>query len=424
MAGRVPGGLDYSRGVTDSTRWRPRVVATSAAVAVCAVLAGCTSGPAPWSASPSGRATSSASLAASASPSDPPTLSSPAAACVDQVYGKLTLPQLVGQLFLVGVDGDVVGPDLTAGESTYHFGSLLLNESSAGTAALAAQTAAMQALAPSATGGVRFFIAANQEGGEVQQLTGPGFEVMPSELVQGSWTTSALRTAAATWGSELRAAGVNLDLAPVMDVVPYGTQAQNAPIGALDREFGFDPTTNGEHGAAFIAGMASAGVTSVAKHFPGLGRVTGNTDFTADVVDNVTTPNDPYLGSFRDAIEAGVPFVMVALATYTKIDPTRLAVFSPVVMRLLRDGLGFGGVIVSDDLGEAAAVQAIPAGTRAIDFLTAGGDLITSQTLEPAEQMAAAVFSQASSSAAFRATVDGAARRVLTAKQAAGLLPC
>jgi beta-N-acetylhexosaminidase len=247
---------------------------------------------------------------------------------------------------------------------------------------------------------------------------------MPSALEQGSWSLSTLRAAATGWGSDLRAAGVNLDLAPVMDVVPQGTAASNAPIGALDREFGYDPVTNGEHGTAFIQGMGAARVMTVAKHFPGLGRVAGNTDFTSNVVDNVTTANDPYLNSFRTAIGAGVPMVMVALATYTKIDPAELAVFSPTVMRLLRNGLGFNGVIVSDDLGQAAAVQAIPAGTRAIDFLTAGGDLITSQSLAPAEQMAAAVLARASGNAAFRATVDSAAQRVLAAKQAAKLLPC
>jgi beta-N-acetylhexosaminidase len=162
----------------------------------------------------------------------------------------------------------------------------------------------------------------------------------------------------------------------------------------------------------------------VAKHFPGLGRVAGNTDFTSNVVDNVTTASDPDLNSFRTAIGAGVPMVMVALATYTKIDPSELAVFSPTVMRLLRNGLGFNGVIVSDDMGEAAAVQAIPVASRAVGFLTAGGDLITSQSLAPAEQMAAAVLAKASGSAAFRATVDAAAQRVLAAKQAAGLLSC
>jgi beta-N-acetylhexosaminidase len=340
------------------------------------------------------------------------------------VLGKLSLAQRVGQLFIVAVDGNSTGSGLSAAEHTYHFGSVLLNKSGIGTEALAGQTAAMQALAASGTGGVGFFIAANQEGGAVQQLTGSGFTPIPSELTQGSWSTAELRTAATGWGTDLRAAGVNLDLAPVMDVVPAATAASNAPIGALDREYGADPAVNGAHGAAFIKGMAAAGVMTVAKHFPGLGRVTGNTDFTAGVVDNVTTADDPGLDSFRGAVGAGVPMVMVALATYAKIDPSQLAVFSPAVIALLRDGLGFTGVIVSDDLGQAAAVRSVPAGTRAVRFLTAGGDLITSQSLGPAEQMAAAVLARASGSGSFRATVDAAAQQVLAAKKAAGLLSC
>ena len=353
-----------------------------------------------------------------------PATASPATACVTQVYGQLTLAQRVGQLFLVAPTADIAGSATQTALSKYHFGSILLPKNADGTASLAAATAAIQALAPADTDDVRFLIGANQEGGQIQQLSGPGFDVMPSAVVQGTWTTSTLRNQASIWGSQLHAAGVNLNLAPVMDTVPAGTASTNAPIGHLDREFGSDPQTNGEHGVAFIDGMASAGVASVAKHFPGLGRVTGNTDFTSDVVDNVTTATDPYLNSFRAAVDAKVPMVMVALATYTRIDPRELAVFSPAVMRLLRGGLGFGGVIVSDDLGEAAAVQAIAPGTRATDFLTAGGDLITSQDLAPAEQMAAAVVARAEASAAFRATVDAAAQRVLAAKQAAGLLPC
>jgi beta-N-acetylhexosaminidase len=123
-------------------------------------------------------------------------------------------------------------------------------------------------------------------------------------------------------------------------------------------------------------------------------------------------------------VDAGVPYIMVAEATYTQIDPAHLAVFSPVIMRLLRDGLGFQGVILSDDLGQARAVAAIPAAQRAIDFLDAGGDLVTSQDIGPAEEMAAAVLAQASSNASFRATVDAAATKILAAKQAQGLLPC
>jgi beta-N-acetylhexosaminidase len=414
-------------------RWRAYAAASTAAIA-CAVTAGCTGSGTPASTAPPA---TTVPPAASAAPSLPgvtsppaapsggsPTTGSPAAACVTQVLGNLTLAQRVGQLFVVGVDGNIAGPGLTAAEHAYHFGSLLLNKTGVGTDALAAQTAVMQELAPSGTNGVRFFIAANQEGGQIQQLSGPGFATMPSALVQGTWALGTLRTAATDWGTDLRAAGVNLNLAPVMDVVPRGTAAGNAPIGALDREFGFDPVTNGQHGVAFIQGMAAAGVMSVAKHFPGLGRVAGNTDFTANVVDNVTTADDPYLNSFRDAVNAGVPMVMVALATYTKIDSAELAVFSPAVMRLLRNGLGFNGVIVSDDMGEAAAVQSVPVANRAIDFLNAGGDLVTSQSLGPAEQMAAGVLAKASADAAFRATVNAAAQRVLAVKQAAGLLPC
>jgi beta-N-acetylhexosaminidase len=322
------------------------------------------------------------------------------------------------------VDGDLAGPELTAAEGTYHFGSLLLSQTSIGTTALASRTTAMQALAPGATGNVKFFIAANQEGGEVQHLTGPGFATMPSEVDQGTLATTTLRTAATQWGTELRAAGVNLDLAPVLDVVPAGTAAGNAPIGALHRDYGSDHESGGAHGAAFIQGMADARVTTVAKHFPGLGRVAANTDFTAGVVDTVTTPDDPDLNSFRTAIAAGVPMMMVALATYTQIDPGRLAAFSPVVMRLLRGKFGFSGVIVSDDLGAAKAVRSIPAGTRAIDFIKAGGDLVTSQILGPAEAMAAAVTARAAADPAFRTLVDTAAKRVLAAKYAAGLLPC
>ena len=343
---------------------------------------------------------------------------------MSQVYQRLTLAQRVGQLFLVGVPADLAGAETVQAVDAYHFGSVLLPKDDDSAAELAAAAAAIQALAPTATGGVRFLVAANQEGGEIQQLSGPGFGVMPSELVQGTWTTSALRAQAQTWGSELHAAGVNLNLAPVMDVVPQATAASNQPIGALDREFGYDPQGNGEHGVAYVAGMAAAGVASVAKHFPGLGRVIGNTDFTSDVVDTVTTADDPYLGSFRAVVNAGVPYVMVAEATYTQIDPSHLAVFSPVIMRLLRNGLGFQGVILSDDLGEAAAVASIPAAQRAIDFLDAGGDLITSQDIGPAEQMAAAVVAQASASPSFRATVDADAKRVLAAKQAQGLLSC
>jgi beta-N-acetylhexosaminidase len=351
---------------------------------------------------------------------------SASASCPQQVFDSMTEAQRVGQLFLVGVASDTASADLVTAVDDYHLGSVLLTKTSASVSALATGTAGIQDLATQqATGKVRFLVAANQEGGQIQQLSGSGFAAMPSELAQGQSSLASERTDAAQWGSELKAAGVNLDLAPVMDVVPQATASGNAPIGQLDREFGYDPVTNGTHGAAFIQGMAQAGVAATAKHFPGLGRVAGNTDFTSGVTDTVTTPDDPDLASFQDAVSAGVPFVMIALALYTKIDPAHLAVFSPtVIQQMLRQQLGFKGVVVSDDLGQAAQVQDMSDGSRAVDFLSAGGDLITSQVLAPAEAMASSVLADANSSASFRAEIAGAVMKILAAKQSLGLLPC
>ena len=88
---------------------------------------------------------------------------------------------------------------------------------------------------------------------------------------------------------------MNVNFAPVADVVPPGGSATNAPIGQLDREYGHHPGIVASHVAAFIDGMRAGGMATTVKHFPGLGRVEGNTDHTADVVDTVTTPDDPYL---------------------------------------------------------------------------------------------------------------------------------
>ncbi|HTU73169.1 MAG TPA: glycoside hydrolase family 3 N-terminal domain-containing protein [Trebonia sp.] len=406
------------------------------ALAVAAACTGCSfglGGPAASTPSASVATTPSAGAAAAtggAATGKPASTLSPSPAatrsCPQRIYSSMTEAQRVGQLFLVGLPSDAATSQVVAAVDDYHFGSVLLAKSSASVATLAGGSAGIQALASKqATDGVRFLVAANQEGGEIQQLSGAGFSPMPSELVQGRSSLSAERTAAAQWGSELKAAGVNLDLAPVMDVVPQATASSNAPIGQLDREFGYDPVTNGTHGVAFIQGMAQAGVAATAKHFPGLGRVSGNTDFTSGVTDTVTTPDDPNLGSFKDAVSAGVPFVMIALALYTQIDPAHLAVFSPTVIQtMLRQRMGFSGVVMSDDLGQAAQVQNMSEGSRAVDFLNAGGDLITSQAIAPAESMATAVLADASSSASFRAEVAAADMKILAAKQALGLLPC
>ncbi len=355
--------------------------------------------------------TSSPSAPASAAPPPTPTATPSApSSCAGSTFASLTEPQRIGQLFIIGLHKDRLDDPERAAIARYHFGSVTFTtQTSDGVAVVRATTDAVQALATrAATGGVRFIIAANQEGGRIQGLSGPGFDPIPSALEQGTMTPAALRRAARRWGDQLGAAGVNLDFAPVADVVPPGTDAQNAPIGQLQREFGHDPATVASHVTAFIRGMGRAGIATTAKHFPGLGRVAGNTDFTSAVNDAVTTRNDPYLLPFQAAVEASGPFVMVSLATYEQIDPDHLAAFSrTIVTGVLRGDLGFEGVVVSDALG-AKAVASIPAATRAIDFLRAGGDMLISNQIAPAEAMADAIAARAAANPAFRTRVDEA----------------
>ena len=346
--------------------------------------------------------------------------------CATRVLAGMTEEQRIGQLFLLGLANDQLGAAEMNAIRTYHLGSVwFVEQSTAGTAAIRTVADAVQSLATAdTTAGVGFFVAANQEGGIIQSLSGPGFSTIPSALDQGAIDPATLRPSAALWGRELASAGVNLNFAPVLDVVPPGTDAQNAPIGALRRGYGHDPATVSAHAIAFMRGMNDAGIATTGKHFPGLGRVTGNTDFTS-AVDDVTTANDAYLAPFRDAVAAGIPMVMVALAKYQQIDAAELAAFSPTVMRqMLRVSLGFNGVVVSDDLGATVAVANIPAADRAINFLSAGGDLIISKTVAPANAMAGAIAARVSSDAAFKARVDDAALRVIRAKMAVGLVRC
>ena len=358
---------------------------------------------------------------------DPATPSpTPALSCVDNTLASMTEAQRIGQLFMIGLVDDQLDATEKQAIAQFHFGSVDYTRRTArGVAADRAVADAVQGQATiAATRGVRFFVAANQEGGLVQALSGPGFDVMPSALDQGSLTPSVLEAMAARWGRELKAAGINLNFAPVADVVPPGTDAQNAPIGQLQREYGHDPATVASQVAAFIVGMREAGVATTAKHYPGLGRVAGNTDFTSAVVDAVTTRYDPYLAPFITGVRDGVPFVMVSLATYDQIDPQHLAAFSPTVIAgMLRHDLGYHGVVISDSLG-AAAVTSMPPGTRAIDFVAAGGDMIIINQLTQAITMAEALATGATQSALFRARVDNAVLNVLRAKEAQGLLPC
>ncbi|RBY87989.1 glycoside hydrolase family 3 N-terminal domain-containing protein [Blastococcus sp. TF02A-30] len=327
----------------------------------------------------------------------------------------------IAQLFVVGLAPEELdrGPDLAA-EGVG--GLFLRGRPEQSVTDLAGITGGWQEQAP----GPGLWIAADQEGGSVQTLKGEGFEQLPPATEQGDLPADQLRALADGMGAALSAAGVNLNLAPVVDVVPAGTEAGNEPIGYYDRQYG---STGGEVTAAastVVDGLAAARVTATLKHFPGLGRVRENTDTSADVVDPVTTAGDDQVTAFAGTLtrtSAAHPMVMMSSATYPQIDPSAPAAFSPVVIGdLLRGRLAFAGPVISDDLGAAEALAAVPVGERAVRFLAAGGTLVLTVAVDTYAEMLDAVEAEAESDPAFGEQVDAAVRTALLAKAHAGLL--
>ncbi|AYD89145.1 glycoside hydrolase family 3 protein [Actinomyces lilanjuaniae] len=328
---------------------------------------------------------------------------------------------MVGQLVMVGTDADQLSPAATDAVSTHHVGSIFLaGRSQVGSQAVAETVAALTGSASTGTAGsTPMLVATDQEGGEVQVLSGPGFSAIPSARDQAGLTAEDLRSQALAWGQELAASGVTMNLAPVADLVDIASPASNEPIGRWGRGYGGDAGTVIAQAAAFAEGMRAAGVVPTCKHFPGLGRVTANTDTASGVTDTVTTrTQDEAVSVFAGLIDAGAEVVMMSSAVYTLLDDTAPAVFSPVVVtEMLRGDLGFTGVVITDDLSAAAQLQEWEPGQRAVQAVRAGCDLVlASADAAVAAPMAQALVAAAQSDPALAARVEESALRVLALK--------
>jgi beta-N-acetylhexosaminidase len=352
----------------------------------------------------------------SAAPSPTPT---PEPDPVAEALADLDRRDQVAQLIVVGVALTDLSPaDGFVADGVG--GVFLQGRSSIPADELATETARWAESAP----GPRPWIGVDQEGGAVQTLSGPGFADLPSALRQGRMSAEELAILADDMGASLSSAGINLNLAPVVDVVPGGTEDANAPIGAWDRQYGSTAEDVVRAAGAVADGLAAHGVTPTLKHFPGLGRVQENPDKAGNVTDDVTTRDDDQVAAFSTLAGSDAePFVMMSSATYTRIDPSAPAAFSPVIVGdLLRGQLGFDGVVISDDIGAAQAVQDIPVDERAVRYLEAGGTLMLTMDANAVDEMIDAVLARAGSDPEFSATVDAAVRTALTAKAEAGLL--
>jgi beta-N-acetylhexosaminidase len=230
-------------------------------------------------------------------------------------------------------------------------------------------TGALQREALRATGRP-LLIAVDQEGGKVQRLKSPFTLIPPARELGEAATPEEVARLARKVARELTLVGVNVNLAPVLDVA----RGPDCPL--WDRSYGRDPHRVAALGTAAIRGYLTGGVLPVAKHFPGLGDTVIDSHEELTLAESGSATREADLFPFRQAAAAGVPAVMTAHLLVKEWD-SRPATLSPVALSTwLRGNLGFNGVIVTDDLemGGIATRLAVPEAAR--EALAAGADLL------------------------------------------------
>jgi beta-N-acetylhexosaminidase len=252
----------------------------------------------------------------------------------------------------------------------------------------------------------------DQEGGGVKRLPEGPPDLSPRQL-GAAGDEDESRSQGEDTGAYLKGLGVNVDLAPVLDISEPNTARKIS-----SRTFGTDPEVVSNVGVAFAEGLQDGGVVATPKHFPGLGRATVTTDerpvTIAATSDELQTDIEP----FRAAVDGGVDAVMVSNASYPTLTPgaEEPAVFSPQIVRgLLRDQLGFEGVVITDDL-EAPAIEGSP-GAAAAQALRAGADLLLyAQSTDGSDQAFRSLVEQVEQGGLDRAVIASAYERITSLK--------
>ncbi|HYV47749.1 MAG TPA: beta-N-acetylhexosaminidase [Myxococcaceae bacterium] len=278
------------------------------------------------------------------------------------------LSRRVARMLMIGFEGlDAVPDDAKALIDAGVFGAILFKRNVGTPEQTAALCHHLKEIA-----GRPFTLAVDQEGGRVARLRGPPFTAVPPMRDVGATGDEALaERTGRLLAQEISAVGFDWDFAPVVDV---DTNPKNPVIG--DRSFGRTPELVSRMGVALARGLEAGGVASCAKHFPGHGDTSQDS--------HLELPSLPHdmarlraveLPPFRAYAQAGLSAVMTAHVIFQALDPEVPATLSEKVLKLLRQELGFGGVLVSDDLEMKAIADHFGIGEAAVRGTLAGVDL-------------------------------------------------
>ena len=327
---------------------------------------------------------------------------------------RLTDAQLAGQHVVFPFAGRAVPRALLArirrGEAA---GVIFLGANLGTPAQVRALTRTLRRVAQPAAVRAPLLLMVDQEGGSVQRLPGAPSRSAPAMAATGR-PSVALAEGRATAGT-LRAAGMNVDLAPVVDVV-----RPESALHAEGRGFGFTVEAAARFGAAFTRGLRAGGVVATAKHFPGFGAAPANTDLGQVRIPlglrELRAVDRP---PFKAAIRAGARLVMLSSATYPALSRAPAVLSRRVVQGELREGLGFDGVTISDDLEAPAFASRGGASGAALAATRAGVDLLLfAGTYDGADRAADALAGALRSGRVDRDDLEASLTRVLALRAA------
>jgi beta-N-acetylhexosaminidase len=286
--------------------------------------------------------------------------------------GAPSLAQLIGQKLVVRMQGTAPSASLLQRARLGQIGGVIVHQDNLNSAAALRSLTSRLQQAAAAGGQPPLLIGVDQEGGPVKTVSWIPPTRSPGQMgALGSARTAHLQ--GEQTGAGLAGLGINTDFGPVDDV-PAST---GSFLFRQGRTWSFDAHATGRLAGWFALGLGQRGVLATAKHFPGLGFATRDTDTSVVRIAATRGRLAPGLRPFKTAIADHVPLIMLSNAVYTAYDPGSAAGWSPAVgTTLLRRTLGFKGVTITDSLDGAAHSRHIPATPLAIRAAAAGTDLL------------------------------------------------
>ena len=365
-------------------------------------------------------ATPTATLPQPAAPADPPSVpTSPRIVqTVDWYVANMTLDEKVGQMIMFESFWQGYNQDIANMVSGMHAGATIIYaKNMSSRQQVRDYISQMQAHAD-----IPMFITMDEEGGNVDRLGYLGFNPpLPSAVYLGGTGDPQLAYQAATRAAqEVKWYGVNTDLAPVVDVrtTPYQMEGP--------RLYGNDPVTVDRYASQFLQGLQQNGVIGCLKHWPGVGSLTLDPHLTLPTITRSQAQlNATEFAAFRAVLDLQPGMIMVTHALVPAIDPTMPATLSPkLIQGVLRDELGYQGVVITDNLYMKGISVRYSMGEAAVLAVIAGDDLLANAwDTQSMQEMVNALKNAVSQGRITQARIDQSVRRILTLKARYGLLP-